>query len=742
MLSSSTPLLLSTAHILPGVAGGDGVPPGGGSVAAGFAELLDVLTAQTGSAIAAPASADAGAGPAPEALAAASGGKILPVVPAAGDEVAAAPPLTDLSIDLPAILPNATPANEGAVHSGGKDLPLVQPHSRGAAETPARPAAPADQGSVVRNAQARDERVVRGADAEALPIATVAVDRIVAREEDRIAAPVLTDATAREAASAGGKALPVDPSDPAQPTTTAVMTPSTPRDEAATTREPILRRERPADQQARVSEPTVRNDASASSPVPAPRSSALSPAAASIMPKVAAQPDPVTGEPVATRDSAYPARAMIRHSGKDLPLGQADPEQPAPGAEVRLAHRDDTVATQDRDPAPAVALAMTANLRVASLDTVGEESADRSDASAIAAAFEPASPAPQALFPKTESQPKTTIGEAAHWSVEPSHPRPLAVGIQTPTIAPASALQQGPVGPARDAQSVDARPAVAVSITVAAPTASFAQASSLASPVPHSVIGREERAPAVEASAQRPAAPHPHARAAAAASEPFRQAAKPAPDAQGAAIRSPLPAMAGPVAKVAGTEPVAAARPRAVRAADLPRIETPLPQHASASPVAQPDQPVVTVAGPAPFASASTPSSIEIDVALDRLVAAREALAPAEASLAIDHAEFGEVSIRFEQAPDGRLSAELAAADPELQRAVNAAVAADRNPASDGDGNRSAQQAGHRSATTGGDAAMGERSQPGNERDMPQRRAPSRPQARQAATDQRPGVFA
>jgi hypothetical protein len=46
-------------------------------------------------------------------------------------------------------------------------------------------------------------------------------------------------------------------------------------------------------------------------------------------------------------------------------------------------------------------------------------------------------------------------------------------------------------------------------------------------------------------------------------------------------------------------------------------------------------------------------------------VAAREALAPAEAALSIDHADFGEVSIRFAHSSDGRLSAELSAADPD-----------------------------------------------------------------------------
>lgn len=211
-------------------------------------------------------------------------------------------------------------------------------------------------------------------------------------------------------------------------------------------------------------------------------------------------------------------------------------------------------------------------------------------------------------------------------------------------------------------------------------------------------------------------------------------------------VAAPVPAVAQ--AAEAGTQPAAPVRSKAVRAADLVRVEAALPQVSApaATPFAHADQSVPASGAPVAAMPAAMPSPRDIDAALDHLVAAREALMPAEAALAIEHAEFGEVSIRFEQSADGRLSAELTAADPELKRAVTAATAADR-PATtaEGDGSRSAQLASQRGPTSGGDAAGGRSQsggQPGAERDMPQRRTPTRSQAGHATTDQRPGIFA
>lgn len=58
---------------------------------------------------------------------------------------------------------------------------------------------------------------------------------------------------------------------------------------------------------------------------------------------------------------------------------------------------------------------------------------------------------------------------------------------------------------------------------------------------------------------------------------------------------------------------------------------------------------------------------------IDRLVAARESTQPQAATLALAHAEFGQVELRFAN-DGGGLSVALASADPDFARAVQAAV--------------------------------------------------------------------
>lgn len=185
---------------------------------------------------------------------------------------------------------------------------------------------------------------------------------------------------------------------------------------------------------------------------------------------------------------------------------------------------------------------------------------------------------------------------------------------------------------------------------------------------------------------------------------------------------------------------------RPIRIADQARAEMPVLQQPVAS------APIVSApadaAAPAPVvplatAPAAAPSPFDINAVLDRLVAAREALMPAEAALAVQHSEFGEISIRIEQGSDGRLSAELSAADPELQRAVNAALASERGSTAGGEGDsRPAGQNHARGASTGGDAASGERASSGGERDLNPRRGAPTQQAQSGKSDPNPGVFA
>ena len=206
---------------------------------------------------------------------------------------------------------------------------------------------------------------------------------------------------------------------------------------------------------------------------------------------------------------------------------------------------------------------------------------------------------------------------------------------------------------------------------------------------------------------------------------------------------SPVAAVAAAAAPAA-TESTAATQHKLTRTVEPDAPALPQQPHSASFSAAQPDSTPTVPGAQAASAPMQAPSPADINAALDRLVAAREALMPAEAALAIDHSEFGEISIRFEQRPDGRLSAELRAADPELQRAVTAAVAADRgfSMTSEGDGGRSMNLANQRGAATGGDSAQGERGQPGNDRDPHQRRGTGRSPVPEGKNDPRSGVFA
>ncbi len=93
----------------------------------------------------------------------------------------------------------------------------------------------------------------------------------------------------------------------------------------------------------------------------------------------------------------------------------------------------------------------------------------------------------------------------------------------------------------------------------------------------------------------------------------------------------------------------------------------------------------VTVSGaipvPPPAPAADAPR--DFSALVDRLMAAREAADPRGIEVSVQHAEFGEVSLRFEQG-DGGLSVSLASPDPEFARAVEAASAVSPGTADSG----------------------------------------------------------
>lgn len=65
----------------------------------------------------------------------------------------------------------------------------------------------------------------------------------------------------------------------------------------------------------------------------------------------------------------------------------------------------------------------------------------------------------------------------------------------------------------------------------------------------------------------------------------------------------------------------------------------------------------------------------ELGRVIDSLASAREAQTAKTATLAVEHSEFGELSLRFSQRSDGQLAVQLSAADLDAHRAVAAALA-------------------------------------------------------------------
>lgn len=144
----------------------------------------------------------------------------------------------------------------------------------------------------------------------------------------------------------------------------------------------------------------------------------------------------------------------------------------------------------------------------------------------------------------------------------------------------------------------------------------------------------------------------------------------------------------------------------AVRAGDLPRFapmaDAPaanMPAALAASAEAPADGTQIT---PARFA-AEAPAMRELSRIVETLASAREASGTQTATLALDHAEFGALSLRFDQRADGLLSVQLSAADADAQQALATAVA-ERPVAAPGEAgaatsqNQSQSQAGSQSS--------------------------------------------
>jgi hypothetical protein len=201
-----------------------------------------------------------------------------------------------------------------------------------------------------------------------------------------------------------------------------------------------------------------------------------------------------------------------------------------------------------------------------------------------------------------------------------------------------------------------------------------------------------------------------------------------------------------------GDSDASAARPRDAA------IERTLLQPATADAVRQEDfaslaAPTLSTPAPTIPAGGDAKASMQVDALrdltriVDSLAAAREVFAPATEALSIDHAEFGELSLRFDQRRDGALSVQLSASTPDAHRAVAQAVGAQSfHSAADGQPQgQHASQSQSQTAARGGmadrDGASGHarHEQPAAQQQQQQRQASPQP----GRTGQQPaGIFA
>ncbi len=167
---------------------------------------------------------------------------------------------------------------------------------------------------------------------------------------------------------------------------------------------------------------------------------------------------------------------------------------------------------------------------------------------------------------------------------------------------------------------------------------------------------------------------------------------------------------------------------------------TALPPHAAVDPVR--DRAHDGAKPASPIAAAHDLARV-----VDRLVAAREALAPATAMIALQHGELGDLSLRFDQLRDGRLAVQLSASDPDAHRAIVAAVSDAGFRASTEGQTGPSQQSAQPQANARGGSAERDSGGPGNgsaaRHDQPQQRRSAMQQQQRPGDDRRrAGVFA
>lgn len=380
--------------------------------------------------------------------------------------------------------------------------------------------------------------------------------------------------------------------------------------------------------------------------------------------------------------AAMPSVSLVPGTGATMPATPGNPADPAAFADV--------LASEE------------AGLQAGATTFAGAEAAP-----ALAGTVAASRQLPAALLANGNILPASlALLESGPAVIASSDQRPATTpGLPVPglpllrTIRPAQAEQAdgeaSEADPAPTAQGADGpdQSSAAMLLTVTTLIGPFALAQPGATGTPAAPEHRSDAArPGAAAAIPPPALMLPQAIAAQVLGQPLPRAgqtiaAAGTPDAlmpANSATEGKLSLPASPAVPQTEFTLASAAAPAAAGALHLrPVVERPVKPEAAAPDAAgglalPGGTPDLAAATPAP---ATTPGlrapGHDFGAVVDRLMAARDAVAsggPAQpVALAIRHAEFGEVSVRFEQRGDG-LSVALASPDPEFARAVQAAA--------------------------------------------------------------------
>jgi hypothetical protein len=144
----------------------------------------------------------------------------------------------------------------------------------------------------------------------------------------------------------------------------------------------------------------------------------------------------------------------------------------------------------------------------------------------------------------------------------------------------------------------------------------------------------------------------------------------------------------------APSKPASRTRPGSI--AELSRSDGAIPRAGDLQPLlaVREAQSVTQAASPIPQtapAGPAQPGKLDFAAIVDRLVEAREAAAPQAVKATISHAEFGQVSLRFDQNTAG-LTVSMTSSDPDFAPAVQAATASGNSSGANDNGSNTARQ--------------------------------------------------